>query len=93
LVIEELRKAGDYSACGCPNCGKRMEKLISVSNTIFSGPGWSKGTWQKAKKRSQDQGRKFYKKHDKYIEAVEKTTYPSDTYDNYTSHSRGGKLA
>ncbi len=93
LVIEELRKAGDYSACSCPNCGKRMEKLISISTTIFSGPGWSKGTWQKAKKRSQDQGKKFYKKYDKYKEAVEKTTYPVDTYNNYTSHSRSGKLA
>ena len=70
-----------------------MEKLVSISTTIFSGPGWSKGTWQKAKRRSQDQGRKFYKKNEKYKEAVEKTTYPIDTYNNYTSHSRGGKLA
>jgi hypothetical protein len=70
-----------------------MEKLISVSNTIFSGPGWNKGTWQKAKKRSQDQGRKFYRRYDKYKEAVEKTTYPSDTLGNYTSITRGGKLA
>ena len=70
-----------------------MEKLISVSTTIFNGPGWSKGTWQKAKKRSQDQGRRFYRRDDKYKEAVEKTTYPIDTYGDYTSHSRGGKLA
>jgi putative FmdB family regulatory protein len=93
LIVEELRKTGDYSAVGCACCGSRMEKLISIPHTVFSGPGWTKGTWEKAKKRSLEQGRKFYKKYPVYKEAVDKVVYPTDQHGNYTSHSRKGKLA
>ena len=60
----ELRKIGNYDPPVCPKCQSKMEKIISQVGTIlFKGAGWLNGEQTKLRKRSKDQGKKFFKRH------------------------------
>jgi putative FmdB family regulatory protein len=61
--VEEMRKMGDFTAPQCPRCGKLMTKIITPATVVLKGAGWSRGDQQLLKKRSEDQGKKFFHRH------------------------------
>ena len=58
LTSEELRKFGDADPPDCV-CGKRMERVFSIPVVISGGP---EATQAKLKKRSDEQGRQFFRR-------------------------------
>lgn len=55
---------GDYDPPLCPKCQSKMQKIISpVGAVLFKGTGWGNGEQIKLRKRSKDQGKKFFKRH------------------------------
>jgi len=69
-VKDELRLVGDYHPPKCSICGADMERLFTPVTSILKGSGWSHGDWAKLRKRSEEQGTKFFKKQPKYQEMV-----------------------
>ena len=62
--ITELRKVGDYDPPICPKCQTKMAKIISpIGAVLYKGAGWHNGEQAKLKRRSKDQGKKFFKRH------------------------------
>jgi len=72
-VVTELRKVGDFAAPQCPRCGKLMTKVISPVSFVLKGIGWNRGEWGLLRKRSEDQGKKFFRHHSDKQELVSKT--------------------
>jgi len=66
--LEDLRKLGDFDPPKCPICNDIMENRIGLSHAVLKGDGWTGGTWAKAKKRSEGQGQKFFRGHQKLQE-------------------------
>jgi len=61
---EELRKVGEYDAPNCVYCANsKMERVFEPIAVIFKGAGWINGEQAKLKKRSTEQGKKFFKRH------------------------------
>jgi len=61
--VEELRKMGDIIPPRCPKCDAKMEKVITPVTTILKGQGWNHGQVEKLRKRSESQGKKFFRRH------------------------------
>lgn len=58
--IDELRKMGDFEPPACRYCNTKMEKVFSPNfNVIVGGP---EATQAKLKKRSDEQGKRFFSK-------------------------------
>ena len=60
---EDLRKVEDYTPPTCSICGKTMSRIFTPVTAILKGQGWSKGTYEKIRRRSEQQGNKFFEKH------------------------------
>ena len=64
FVREELRKMGDFTAPKCVYCKDEvLERVYEPVATIFKGTGWHGGSQAKLKKRSLEQGKKFFNRH------------------------------
>jgi len=61
-VSDLLKKVSDYTPPDC-TCGEKMERLFTPVASILKGAGWTKGQWSKLRKRSEDQGKKFFRRH------------------------------
>ena len=61
--VEELRKLGDDRPPKCPYCGTEMIKLLSPVIGIFQGKSNAEKVSEKLKKRSERQGKKFFRRH------------------------------
>jgi putative FmdB family regulatory protein len=73
LLYEELRKVGDFTPPFCEACGQPMQKIITPVNFILNGQGWTYGSQEKIKRRSEDQSKKFFRRHpDKQAMTTEK---------------------
>ena len=73
IVKEDLRKVGDCTPPTCDICGQSMNRVFTPVTAILKGSGWNKGSWEKVRRRSEDQGKKFFRKHpDKQAMAHEK---------------------
>jgi len=70
---EELRAMGDLVSPKCPVCGENMDRVFTPVVSILKGSGWTHGDWSKLRKRSEDQGNKFFKRQPKYQELVKET--------------------
>lgn len=64
---------GDCTPPMCPKCDAKMEKVITPVTTILKGQGWNHGVYEKLRKRSEDQGTKFFKRHPDLQEMSKKT--------------------
>jgi putative FmdB family regulatory protein len=69
-VSDVLRKVSDYTPPDCI-CGKKMERIFTPVSSILKGAGWSKGQWSKLRKRSVEQGKKFFRRHPDFQEMGE----------------------
>jgi len=68
---EELRKLGDNIPPKCPTCGIEMSKVFSPINAIISkGRDQSVRVSKQLKKRSEDQGKKFFRRYPEHQELV-----------------------
>jgi len=73
LLHEDLRKVGDFTPPVCELCGKLMQRIITPVTAILKGPGWSNGEFEKLRRRSEDQSKKFFRRHpDKQAMTTEK---------------------
>lgn len=70
---EELRKLGDDIPPKCPTCGIEMSKVFSPIFSIFKGRDQSVRVSKQLKKRSEEQGRKFFRRYPEHQELVNKT--------------------
>ncbi len=59
FVRDELRKMGEMEPPNCVNCELPMERTFSMPNVIVGGP---QETQEKLKKRSDEQGKRFFRK-------------------------------
>jgi putative FmdB family regulatory protein len=71
--VEELRKLGDDKPPKCPNCGVEMSRLFSPVVNIFQGKSNAEKVSAKLKKRSEEQGKKFFKRHPEFQKMVSET--------------------
>lgn len=60
---EELRKVGDLIPPMCEICGQPMQRIFTPVTSILKGSGWSKGQYEKIRRRSEEQGKKFFHRH------------------------------
>jgi putative FmdB family regulatory protein len=73
-VIEKLQKlSGDDIPPKCPTCGIEMSKVFSPVFSIFKGRDQSVRVSKQLKKRSEDQGKKFFRRYPEHQELVIKT--------------------
>lgn len=49
LETEHIQNIED-TAPSCEICGRKLKKIISLSNFFFIGPGWSKDGYSKSEK-------------------------------------------
>jgi putative FmdB family regulatory protein len=68
LVKEEIRRLGDVSPPKCPVCACDMERVISGTIVIDKTK-----IPEKLKKRSEEQGKKFFRRYPQYQQLVTKT--------------------
>jgi len=52
-VMEVLEKIGEKPLEICPECGGKLEKLISNSSFVLKGSGWYKTDYTKTGEKSQ----------------------------------------
>jgi len=62
---EEIRKIGDYEPPIC-SCGIKTERIFTPVTAILKGAGWAKGQWAKLNNRSEQQGKKFFRRHPEF---------------------------
>lgn len=72
-VTTEIRKVGDFVPPQCSRCGKLMTKVISPVSFVLKGSGWNKGEHELLRKRSEDQGKKFFRRHPDKQDLVSET--------------------
>lgn len=70
---EELRKLGDDKPPKCPTCGQEMSRIFSSVISIFQGKSNAEKVSAKLKKRSEEQGKKFFRRYPEYQKLVNKT--------------------
>jgi putative FmdB family regulatory protein len=64
FIRDELRKMGDTQAPQCVYCKNQvMNREFTPVATVLKGSGWNNGDWSKLRRRSVDQGKKFFKRH------------------------------
>jgi putative FmdB family regulatory protein len=63
LMQEDIRKVGDFTPPLCQVCNQPMQKIITPVSFILKGQGWSFGTQEKLKRRSENQGKDFFEGH------------------------------
>lgn len=61
--VEEFRKLGDDKPPKCPTCGTEMSKKFSAVIGLFQGKKNAEKVSEKLRKRSEDQGKKFFRRH------------------------------
>jgi putative FmdB family regulatory protein len=70
VVKDELRKLEDYAPPIC-SCGRQMERLFTPITAVLKGAGWSQGQWAKLNNRSQEQNKKFFRRHPQFKEMAD----------------------
>jgi putative FmdB family regulatory protein len=68
LTLEKIRRLGDENPPNCPICNRLMDRVFSTPIVINKEavPG-------KLKKRSEDQGKKFFHRHPDKQDLVKQT--------------------
>jgi len=68
VVIEEIRRIGELDPPSCPVCKERMERIFSAPTVIDKSK-----VSEKLRKRSEEQGKKFFNGYPQHQELVTKT--------------------
>jgi len=70
-VKDEFRKLEDFTPPVC-SCCQQMERLFTPVTAVLKGAGWNKGQWAKLNNRSQEQSRRFFRRHSQFREMTDR---------------------
>jgi putative FmdB family regulatory protein len=73
IRLEELRKLGDVNPPNCPKCNETMERLFS-----FPLVTTKEKQQEQLKKRSREQGKKFFRRYPQYQNMVMSRKFPNE---------------
>ena len=71
--LEELRKLGDTNPPDCPKCNEKMERLFSCPLVTTK-----EKQVEELRRRSKEQGKKFFKRHPQYQDMVMSRKFPGE---------------